>query len=238
MKHFSPLLLALIVVVAISSCKKDDNTSVDLKYEYFPQDTGLYAIYDADSVTFDDFFNPPLVDTVQFQIKEVVESIFNDNEGRPTMRIERYRRADSTQAWTIWNVWTATRTTTTAERYEDNMRFIKLSFPPKVEKTWDGNAYLQIDETNDFLEGWEYQITKLDQPYSINGINFDSSLTVIQHDEENLIEKTYSEEVYAKGAGLVYKQIMKLEKDVTATFPAGAKAGFIYTIRLREYGQQ
>jgi hypothetical protein len=236
MNKVPAIFCCLLLMLSFASCKKDDDTTVDLKYDYFPSDSGRYVVYDVDSVTFDGFYDPPVVDTVSFQIKEVVESIFNDNEGRPTMRIERYRRDSTAGNWTILNVWTATRTATVAERVEDNLRFIKLIFPPKADATWRGNAYLQITEPIDYMEDWDYKITAVDVPYTVNGMSFDSSLTVVQHDDENLIEKIYSEEVYATGVGLVYKQMMRLKKDVTAEFPQGSKEGFIYTVRVKEYG--
>lgn len=238
MRKAPAILLAILLLSTVFSCKKTDNYQVDYKYAYFPSDTGRYVIYDVDSVTFDGFYTPPKVDTVHFQLMELTESIFNDNSGRPTMRIERYRRADSTQAWTIWNVWTANRTTTTAERFEDNLRFIKLIFPPNTTTTWKGNSYLDINDNLAWMDDWDYQITELDAAKSINGLNFDSTLTVLQHDEENLIEKKYGQEVYAKNVGLVYRQLLHLKKDVTATFPEGSNDGFIYTMKVHAYGQQ
>jgi hypothetical protein len=238
MNKVPSLFCCLLLIVLLASCKKNDDTVVDLKYDYFPADSGRYVVYDVDSVLFDGFFDPPVIDTVSFQIKERVESIFNDNEGRPTMRIERYRRDSVNGSWNILNVWTATRTATVAERAEDNLRFIKLVFPPRTGDKWKGNAYLQITDPIDYMDDWDYEITSVDVPYMVNGMSFDSSLTVLQHDEENLIEKIYSEEVYATGVGLVYKQMMHLKKDVTATFPQGSKDGFIYTVRLKEYGTE
>ncbi len=209
--------------VFLFACKQENvSAPIPMGYEYFPVNIGHTIIYDFDSV-----FKDTKVDvneTTHFQIKEYIESVFSDNTNRPTQRIERYRRNNDTTVWTIMNVCTSTLTNTVAERVEDNQRYIKLVFPVSLNKTWFGNSFTTQPK-------WEYEYTKVNESATINGIKFDSTLTVTQIDELNLIEKNYSIEKYAKHVGLIYKEYIHLE-----TLPSGdiTKAN-VSTCKFKSY---
>jgi hypothetical protein len=130
----------------ITSCKKDEPVYVDAGYDYFPVKIGHTLIYDVDSIVYDDFFVPTRIDTFRFQIREVIESQFTDNSGKPALRIERFKRTNDTLNWNIANVWVANLTATTAERVENNTRYLKLVFAARAGRTWDGNTYNTDDE--------------------------------------------------------------------------------------------
>jgi len=86
-----------------------------------------------------------------------------------------------------------------AQRVEDNIRYLKLAFPINADVTWNGNAF------NDFPEE-DYSYTDIHTSYSMNGFDFDSTLKVLQSDDQNLIHQIYKEEKYAKNVGMIYKQ--------------------------------
>lgn len=210
------ILLVLAGAMLISSCSKDNSdtaTPVDLGYNYFPQDTGLTRYYAADS-TFWDANNNGQQGNVSFEIKEVVSSIFNDAQNRPTMRIERYRK-DQNGNWVIWKVLSDNRTSTTAERTIDNVRYIKLTFPTKVGATWNGNSFNTYDAQ-------EYQITDENISEVINGNSYEKTLVVLQNDYFDAIHQEYAEEKYADNIGLIYHRNKNINTLPTAT-------GFIIT---------
>ena len=133
---FLPLsLIALLSVFLLLSCKKDVEVPPDVGYSYFPDRVGKYVIYEVDSTRQNDSLD---VDTTyHYLLKEVIESIITDNEGRPSLRIERYVKyydplvPYSQMQWTLKDVWMATLTSTTAETVEENVRYLKLVFPLK-----------------------------------------------------------------------------------------------------------
>lgn len=232
--YWAAVCIALLVVV---SCNKEDDFQIDYKYEYFPTDSGRYVIYDVDSIIWNDFFDPPQVDTISFQVRELYTDIFTSGSGQPYRRIERSTRPDSRAAWALADVWSATIDNNRAIWDEENLRFLKILFPPKLGQKWAGNQFINTNQGPIFLGDWEYEVTALDEPATINGLNFDSTLTVLLHADSNLIEKTYALERYAKGVGLVYKEWQWLTKDnVTAPFPEGTENGFIVRMRIRDYG--
>lgn len=230
------LLLLVLLPFLIYSCKKGNSDyQPDYQYEYYPVDTGYYVIYEVDSINFDDNFVPPESDTNSYQVKEYIESTFIDNEGRVAYRLERYTRKDSSHTWRIKNAWYLVRNQTSAERVEENLRFIKLVFPPEVGQTWDGNKFLNITPEIDYYEDWEYEITEHDVPATVNGLSFSETLLVSHVDRENLIEKTFSEERYARGVGLIEREFLHLEKQNVSNPWSKPERGFILKVRVLDY---
>ena len=80
----------------------------------------------------------------------------------------------------------------------ENQRIIKLVFAPTKNKEWDINSY------NSFAPQMAYY-ENLHAPFSINGKEFDSTVTVIQADFFSLVDYQKQREVYAKKVGLVEK---------------------------------
>lgn len=198
-------LFFVFTILASSSCKKDEDQPLDLGYRYFPDQVGHYVVYDVDSFFYNDFNVPLTIDTFKFQLKEKIQSTYSDNQGRPTQRLERYVRfynpsiPYSSLPWTLRDVWAANKTRTTAEKVEENVRFVKLAFAVDIDKTWNGNAQNTLGN-----ETYSYEF--VDLPRTIGGVVFDSVLQVNQKDQSSLIGKSFSIEKFAKRTGLVYKQ--------------------------------
>lgn len=239
MRSIKLLLFIAAFSLSLFSCRKDNNLHNEFDYAYFPGDVGRYVIYDADSVVYDDFKK----DTVEYkyQLKEVIESIFADNEGRPSARIERYYQYPKASApfydstsWTLKNVCYATRTRQDLERVENNTRYVNFIFPPRNSTHWNGNAQNSNGD-------WEYQFNGVNVPLIIGSAQFDSTATVIQKDETNLLNRQLYTEVYAKNVGLVYKQIFDVS-DTQIVFGVPVvdriKKGVRYTLTVHSYGKQ
>jgi hypothetical protein len=203
-KAYVSLSLAIILAVTcfVWSCKKDKEvTVVDIGYEYFPSKVGTFVIYQVDSFYYNDFTST--IDTFQFQIKERIAENFVDLSKRPTQRIERFYRKNSTEAWIIKDVWFANRTSNTAEKVEENIRFVKIVFPLKKQQEWDGNRFNNLGNQN-------YILTKLNESYTLGSLKFDSIIQVTQAADSNLIEKKFAYEIYAKNVGLIYKKNLNI----------------------------
>ncbi len=56
------------------------------------------------------------------------------------------------------------------------------------------------------FKGWDYEILSVDSSEVIGDINHDQVVTIQQANNDNVIELRYSQEKYAKGVGLVYRQ--------------------------------
>jgi len=206
LKRFTGISSVILLAgMLYSSCKKDPVPPPDLGYNYFPDQVGHFVIYEVDSTVYDDFTH----DTVyyRYQVKEITESEFTDNEGRRALRIERWVRPYNdtlpydSLSWTLHRVWSAVRTAAQAERVEENVRYIKLAFPPEKDKDWNGNAQNTLGE-------WDYEYEEVDAPANVNNRHFDSALAVLQHNDVNLLQHRYYHERYARNVGLIEKTVV------------------------------
>ncbi len=242
----NPLLYIAVVFLFFFSCKKDQTQAIDFKYGYFPIDTGHYVIYDVDSVTYNDFTTPIItINSVHFYVKECIQSIFIDNSGNPTCWIAGYRSSLPNGPWTTYYTWTSNRYTTIAQKTENNLRYTKLVFPPTLNTSWSGNSYIDCIDTNAYLAGWIYSYLNIDVPLTLTdssgNLSSDSTLTVLQYADSDLIHKTYSVEKYAKNIGLIYKELDILANDSTdivnpvIPWPKRANTGFTYKMTAISY---
>ena len=198
-------LLALAILCLVG-CKDEAAAPLNLGHSFAPITVGSWMEYSVDSINHNAFTGQ--VDTFRFQLREVVESEFTDNSGRTSVRIERYKRSNENTTWGLTDVYSATRTQTGYERFEENTRYLRLSFPPQDGNQWDGNAFNHNGE-----QDYEYSFVNLGR--TVGAHSFDSTITVIQENNINLIEIRTAEEHYARNVGLVYKEIISrdLEED-------------------------
>lgn len=194
------------------SCKKDNPAEepVNFGYNYFPNDISCYVIYQVDSIHYDDVAGQP-PDTTRYLLKEIITATYTDNSGRPTERIERFYKIynDSipydSMNWVGPRVWSSNKTNSTYEKIEENIRYIKLIFPVKEGKQWNGNTYNSLGSK-------EYELVSVDEPEIINSLSFDSVATVKQFEQINIIETRFEQEKFARNVGLIYKQRDSLSK--------------------------
>ena len=213
-------------------CRKHSvEEAPDLGYDYAPTTLGKYVVYDVDSTVYDDFTK----DTIyyKYRIKEKLEEVFTDNQGRVAIKLIRYIKQHSptisydNMSWVIKDVWNYTKTNTSLEVVEENNRYTKLMFPVKIDATWNGNA-------NNTLPEWNYKYIITNAQQTINSYSFDNVLVVEQKDDKNrnVIKRQYYIEKYAKGVGLVYKEIKDLYSNtvvVNKPVESRIEKGIIYT---------
>jgi len=192
-------------------------------FNYQPLEIGKYITYELDSIVYrtqtggDCMF---MQDSSFHYLREEVVDVCEDNTGRESFVIERYTRKNLTDPWQVIDVWSTTMTNSQVERVEENLRFIKMVFPVSEGVNWDGNSFFQDTsviiggEVIDFYKHWsnEYEYGTIDVAEEINGIMFDSVATVIQSaPSENKLNHRSSIEKYARGVGLIYKEMLILD---------------------------
>ena len=211
------------------ACKKDKPTEppIDFGYNYFPDEVGRYIIYEVDSIAYDDVIHKP--DTTKYLLKEQVVSISPDNSNRPTMKIERYykifKNGQYDSVWTGPRIWTANKTATTAERKEENITYLKLIFPVRESKKWNGNTYNTLGEKI-------YEFTSVDLSETIGVLHFDSVPLVAQSFDDTFIQHFDEREKYARNVGLIYKK-----RDSIYWGGGPDSVGFAFTQKIVSYGK-
>lgn len=208
------ILIVGVVLSVLSGCYREDTVLPFIGYEYFPTEIGRFIEYKVDSIWQDDPAGQLGSVEAHYFLRDLNESPFIDEEGRPAIRVERYSKYSVLAEWNIKDVWYRTRTAEVAEQNEENIVFIKHNFPVRAGKIWDGNSKNTLQNLQELYnistvpEVWEYQYTNVDEPYTINGFTFDSTVTVIQVDRPALAGlDMFAKEVYAKNVGLIHKQM-------------------------------
>lgn len=195
MKNINHFLVAIAIAGAFSACKKDDAAEVDLGYNYFPKNIGHWIEYQVDSIRVSLSFGVLDTTVYTYPLREMLVEDFTDGEGRACQRVVRYLRDDN-NTWLPKDVWWQTRDNVRAERSEENLRRVKLIFPPRAGTEWDTNA----PNTEDAF-GLEYE--NVDQPISINGLTFENTVSVVSTFEDNFVQSRHYQECYAKGVGMI-----------------------------------
>lgn len=192
------ILLALVgVILGLTACKDDEPTpAVDLGYEYFPMEVGRYVSYKVDSIGFDEAIG----DTFRFEIKERIDSLYTESDGSLSARLERYYRETEADAWQLRDIWIMSRSSSRAEKYEENVRFVRMAFAVNEEEVWDGNAFNIYPE-------WTHRYTDIGSGFDNSWLSFDETVRVIQRADSNLTRSETAEEVYAKEVGMIYKRL-------------------------------
>ena len=239
----APLLTLFLLVFLFSNCRREivPADQVDIGQEYFPLEKGHFIEYDVDSLKFNDFAKR--VDTVRYELRDVVGDTFSDNENRISYLITRYRRNSIQEPWTEILTYYATKTSFRVEVVEDNLRFIKLVFPVKENVRWYGNTYIptKLNSELAWLEQWYYKYNQISLPYTNGILIFEDALVVDENDyvkgnpdmdPDNYASKIYAQEVYAKNVGLIYREIENWVYQSTTT---KYRNGFKIIFRAKNY---
>lgn len=223
-------VIFIIFCSVLFSCTKKQTQipETDFGFDYFPTQSGKFAVYDIDSTVYTEI--PRDTITYKFRIKEKIADSFTDNEGKSAIRLERYiKRFDKntsydSMVWTIKEVYMINASDKNIQVQENNVRFVKLIFPIEENVSWNGNALNILGEeiyTCDFIS--------------------DNTLKVNQKDFRTLISYESKFEKYTKGIGLTEKQnIYLLSNNIVPNIPVENRieSGYIYTQTLVSYGYE
>ncbi len=244
MKYLVSICYLIFLVLA---CKETpDNYKPDFGYEYYPLEIGKYWVYSVDSTIYDPT-GDSLVTQSHSLVKEIITDTISDNIGNALYKIEHFERQADTLPWQVTKVLTQSIIDNKGLRTEDNLRFIKLPFPVKENDQWDGNAFFDpllivtvAGESIQMFKSWFYKIEQINEQEVIGNYTFPSVATVRQADDENLIELRISREKYAKGVGLVYREMWILDTQciepcIGKTWEEKAEKGFILKQTIIDY---
>lgn len=234
MRIFSVFVIFMLLV---SGCSKTSEQEWDHFYNYFPATEGHWVIYQVDSVAYN-----KLLDTVihySYFVRETIGESFTDLSGQQWQRIDHEIRHDSSSAWLINAAYAQTLGKRTAERTENNLRFIKLIFPFRTQTYWQGNSYINYQDifNCNFYGDWNYQYKELFVERTVNVHTFDSVVVVQQVADSGLICKSLAVEMYAPGIGLIHKRVERLTTQNTSSDPFYMKAedGYILIYNIIDW---
>lgn len=238
-----PLLSIVLLLLATTGCKHDIETyASETLPDYLPLTVGKSITYQLDSTVFTEFGRNE--ELHRYQEKQEVAAQLTDNLGHLSYRINRYLRDSAgTGSWQAAGNYMVTPLEKTVEVVENNLRTVRLALPVKQDVAWRGNQYLPFapysafydfrSDTNFDPVDWDFYYESVDQTLLLNGQTITDVITVKQIDEETasyddifLTGKTYSEDKYAKGIGLVYQELVMWEREPNVGGSSPFKIGF------------
>ena len=196
-------LFAFLLIYSFGGCKKDRENIArqESLAEWIKLDEGNRWIYKVDSVEYRR--DKPAPDTFSFELMELIDTVFQDNMNEQVAGIKVVSRRDSLDFWQFRRMYYAKITAEFYERVEENIRYIKLSFPPAEDAIWNMNSRNNLPATWLFYQD-------LYKPYAGNANQVDSTLTITSKEINNNIEKFRYREIYGKGVGLIYRENVEM----------------------------
>lgn len=210
-KHWLLLFSALWLL----SCSGESPVP-DKGWGYFPLDEGLYRIYDVTETV----YNSQEETVSEYQLRE---RIANGQEAEAVKLMVIERRETDQEPWVAVQSVHVRRTNHMLEYREDNVPFVKLIFPLRTGREWDGNAL------NDDVE--------MTYSYASEGTP-DQMRLVISDLPENFVRADTRYEIYEDGVGMrsrYYEVVDYCQGCAEAFVPEN---GRILVQELIEYGAE
>ena len=204
------LFLVIWGILLLNACKKDvfDRSKRENGTSYVNQTLDYHFLYQVQEIIYDDFFNK--IDTFNYQILEINDTFFYDNLNQAVLRIERYKRINDSALWNYHETVSSRIDNYKYERNENNTKKVKLSFPITFETIWNANTFNSNNNTLVFYN--EINVRK-----NIDNNWYDSVLVIKSDPIFNSVGERYYEELYAKHIGLIYSNLIFIEKSNNKT---------------------
>ena len=232
------LLSLFALVILFSQCVPNEveSPNFDFKKDYLPLEIGKTVEYRVDSLIFDDSGNV----TKQSYLRETVRDFYIDESQDTVYRIERFVKDSLRDPWSFSGLHAVSIVDNEAIRIQNNLRLIKLIFPPVEGFGFSSTKHLDEFEEHqigtEFLQvykNWRSRIEKINRRLEpIANFAFVNVMTVIHAEDENLFERRYVVEKYVRGIGLVYRyeEIIDTQNpDDNKTWIEQGEKGFVTT---------
>jgi hypothetical protein len=247
MKKNLLFILVIVFILQISnSCKKTYNYPSDQVTDYMQLQIGKYITYRLDSLEFINFGTADTI--VSYLAKDVIDDTITDDLGRPSFRVIRYLSdTTGTAPWTPNETYMITPTRQAMEVIENNMRFLKLELPIINGFNWLGNSYIDTNSPYSlvtFMDGWNYTYDSIGGSFVVPYGVIANTITVQQANDSSgnpgvdsvISSKTFSEEVYGKNIGLIYKNLVNWQyQPPNISIPVGSTSGFGITLKMVDH---
>jgi len=164
-------------------------------FNYFPLEIGDFQTYQVQKIEYSLF---AVTDTSHYQLKQVVVDTFS-TQNELNYILHRFSRESTLDKWQLDSVWTTRRTQNHAVVVENNIPYVKMVFPIRQNKVWDGNLFNALPPD-------EYQITEIGGSLETPVGTFVNNLTVFENNEpDTLIFQDIRQSIYALNVGMIYK---------------------------------
>lgn len=232
-------LLYLLTLIIAFGCGKNvtENVVTVENSNYYPVKVGTYRIYKMDSTVYSDLFADTIKTT--YRLKEHLSEAFLDNSGQQIYRVMRYLQLANDSGTFNGQPWRFLESTTIKPNgdeiqiVEDNAVYLKLLFPLKVNKQWNGNIYNTKGVQT-------YTVSDIDISKQVMGQNV-LTTKIIEQSQRSKLAVQEQWKRYAQNLGLVHFEQWNISSDrldpVTEVEQRISK-GFVLIGDLEEIGNE
>ena len=187
-------LLALVFAACEQVSIFPDNTRTG--YDYFQLSPGQYRIYDVFRINYN-FVGEN--DTSRFELKQLVESVYLNQEGDSAYVIQNFHRQNKEELWKLDSIQHIRLNTRQLIKQSNNQSIVKLVFPVGEGITWDSNL-LNTAPADSF------RMVNVHQPFQVLDSLYEQTLTVLQQNVlDTIVRQNVQQEVFALQTGPVYR---------------------------------
>ena len=242
--YFLPIFGLLCCVVFHSCSNESISASEGQEENLYPLEIGKYWIYEVDSVLYS--LDGMSVDTSNSFIREEMTEILVNDFQDSSYVITRSFGTTETGPWAVTDIWTASIDNGLLTKTEENLKFLKLSYPLTLNKTWNGNQFFDENievnlgaETLMPYRNWESKVLEIDATTTVGDMTFDQVTRVELVSDSSFIELRYGQEWYAEDIGMIKKELKILDTQCTScdgqTWEEKAHKGLILNMNLIEH---
>jgi hypothetical protein len=138
------------------------------------------------------------------------------------------------------------------EVVENNMRYLKVQLPVTTGFQWKGNSSLPTSpyesiyqfSNDEDIQYWNYNYDAINETADVNSNIYENTISITQAADSVNVPIDYPEvfayrnfwtEKYAKGIGLIYKEVSMWEYQPPNGGSPGYRVGYGLTLRIREH---
>jgi len=227
-KHFLKYLVVLVAIATVSCDSSDENPPFDSGKDYFPLRKGTFQIYDVVEIQ----YTLGVPETLKYELRTVVTDSFPNAEGGFTYVILRSKKDEGQPDFLPLNTWSSRIEERQVVTQEENISFVKIKLPVAKDDEWDGNLYNVLGEDT-------YLMEEVKTSLAVNSVTYDDCIVINQNDNQDFVVfLDQRKEIYAKHAGLVYKETRLLNYCTVGPClgQQQIESGMIYTQTIKSHG--
>jgi hypothetical protein len=231
--------LFIAILTFISCTRNEEAALLPSGRDYFPVKIEKPITYQLDSMIYTINGNAIKIDTIRRLIQRVGRDSFDGGVASKKIfyRVEELQCKNSTDTWQTKAIRLASNDAKTGDWVEGNFHFIALTFPLVVGTKWHSTSLFSTNitvpirgETIDMFKNWQSNVESIDKKEKIGTYDFEKVATISHAKSENKLELRQVTEKYAKGIGLIYREIKILDTQKatdTRAWEQKAEKGFI-----------